>query len=157
MLKRKRKEAGAEALEVIANDFDIKTITNVIENFKLDTLMQIIEEILSKYYVVPQELIDSESSTYNNKILAERMFFTNIIIPSAKVVAYEIEKNFLIAPQHYRKNIQIDLDFETYNDEEIVDIRLKKLQVVDKLLQIKEEIKDKNIIEEKINNILQNL
>ncbi len=153
-IRRKRSAGEAGGLEVFAGDFEIKRIENLIDEYKLPELTQIVEEMLCTYYNIPKELLDTSASTYNNKKLAQSEYFSNVIIPAVDFVTTKLETELAAAPVEFRKLIRIEYD--TKNVAMDFDLMEKKVGLIKALIEINNAVKSKDL-EDKIAEIIKDL
>lgn len=133
MLRQKRRDAQAGGIEVVATEFDIKSLGSVIEQYKLDTVYQTVMNLVSVFYGIPLEILDNSRATYNNRQMAMIDFYHNTIIPSLRLFLNLIEFEFAKLGQ------SISIIPSISNLPISADNTKQKLEIIEKMLQLEKQ------------------
>lgn len=123
ILLKKRQLGGAGGIEPLAYTLDFKEAPVDYEKYKLDESFRRSIRSLCNLYGVPIEILDNETSTYNNKKLAQIALYQDFIIP----LSYSILSKIFVELNKF--SIKNGNDVAVYKAEVVADVPvLKEIQ-----------------------------
>lgn len=151
-VNKKRKLGGIGGVEPIAVPVEFQKLDIDYTKYALDQHFRRAIRSLASLYAIPIEVLDNESSTYNNKKTALASFYQDFLIPTA----YE----FIEALKHYYIRYLVEnnkeykkIDFQLINNSKLTE--LDRLEILSQKVELYKKLYELNVLDEvELKNIL---